>query len=226
MTQPWIVANWKMNGTGAQVFEAAETWQTTPTSANVVFCPPIALAHQVKISDSHFYLGGQTCHASASGAYTGHTSARMLKELGCTHVLVGHSEQRPCNVKGALMMAQEQGLIPIWCVGHRTSTPSTFDYIEECEHLSHTIMLERPDYLNHYMVAYEPLSAIGTGKPMNVDAANIIIQNIKKTCPVPVLYGGSVNAANIQDFLKISDGVLIGGMSLDIQEMKNILKTI
>lgn len=225
MSKPWIIANWKMNGTAAQVREAAEVWQSIESpSANLIFCPPVCWAHLVQAQAPNFYLGGQTCHSSASGPYTGHTSAAMLRELGCRYVLVGHSEQRPCNVRGALIQAHEHGLIPVWCVGHRSVSSPGFDYIEECEHLTRTIELERPPFTDGYMIAYEPLSAIGTGKPMDPDVVKVIVNHIKKLCQVPVLYGGSVNADNAHHFLQISDGVLVGGMSMDVPAMSSLMR--
>lgn len=223
MKNPWIIANWKMNGTADQVRAAAEDWQSIPTKASLIFCPPVCFAHLVDVHASHFHLGGQTCHEAASGAYTGHTSAAMLQELGCGYVLVGHSEQRPCNVRGALIQARSHGLTPIWCVGHRSTIPPKFDYIEECEHLTRTIELERPPFSDGYMLAYEPLSAIGTGNPMDPDVVKVIVDHLRRLCPVPVLYGGSVNTSNVDEFLSVSDGVLIGGMSLDVLAMSALL---
>lgn len=223
MKQKWIIANWKMNGTAEQVRMASDAWQSVASSANVIFCPPVGFAHVVKVTAPHFYLGGQTCHSAAFGPYTGHTSAAMLKELGCRYVLVGHSEQRPCDVRGALIAVHEQGLIPIWCVGHRVSIPSVFDYIEECEHLARTIDLEKPPF-SEYILAYEPLAAIGTGKPMDPDVVKVIVEHLQRLCGVPVLYGGSVNATNVDSFLAVSDGVLMGGMSLDVLAMQEILR--
>lgn len=228
---PWIVANWKMNGTADQVTLAAKTWQQQELSCRLIFCPPVCWAHRVETVQPNFYLGGQTCYSEASGAYTGHVSASMLKELGCTHTLVGHSEQRASgqqsqNVQKALTQAQQNGLTPIWCVGHRQPPLPAFDINEECDYITQTLHQERP-VGGIYMIAYEPISAIGTGKPLPPEHAAKIVRHIKTVCgDVSVLYGGSVSVDNIHAFLNVSDGVLIGSMSLNIDVMDILIRSL
>lgn len=222
--EKYIIANWKMNGTKAKVLEALETWEKVETKHRFIFCPPICWAH-LKQSDSQIKLGAQACHHKENGAYTGYISPLMLQELNCSYVLVGHSEQRPCPTQAILKAAYKHDIKPIWCIGHRESLPSAFNVEEEIQYLGEVLRTEKPDF-DDYIIAYEPLSAIGTGKPLETRYIKQIIDHLKSSFRIkqPILYGGSVNLENAKEVLDITDGILLGSASLDIELMCEILR--
>ena len=222
MKQLLIVANWKEN-----VVETTE-WVDVldlylpliPTDEKkVVICPPFTLLFEVKENidarNLHIAVGSQTISEFASGAHTGEESGDMLKEL-VTYVIIGHSERRKMGetnemVNEKIARAVEHGLIPIICVSNKEQT--------------HAIQI--PEQTKQAFVAFEPLDAIGTGKPENPEEANIVAGNIKRNVPnVRVLYGGSVNAENVHSFTsqELIDGVLVGGASLDPKAFSAIIQ--
>jgi triosephosphate isomerase len=169
-------------------------------------------------------LGAQDCHAQAEGAFTGDIAAGMLKEAGCAYVILGHSERRRDHgetdavIAQKLNTAQSAGLIPILCIGE---TLAEYEGGKTAEVLKRQLALIKAD--GTLIIAYEPVWAIGSGKtpkPAEIQAAHAVIKTVLGR-DTPVLYGGSVNAANLAEIVAIPEvsGVLVGGASRDLAAM-------
>ena len=233
---PILIANWKMNGTRQLAMEYASIVSAALDAAaqtvSFVFCTPfphIAAAKAGMPAASRLMLGAQNCHYQHDGAFTGEVSAAMLKDWGCTHVILGHSERRALGETDADILAKAKaaiaaGLTPVLCVGEGEK-----DYEK-----SHTIKVLdgqiagfRSLAVGSYCVAYEPIWAIGSGKTPKTSEIATAQQHIKSTLgsAVTVLYGGSVKLANIKEILKTEgvDGALIGGASLKAEDMKAMI---
>ncbi|MES2253041.1 MAG: triose-phosphate isomerase [Pseudomonadota bacterium] len=227
---PYIVSNWKMNGTKALLAEAIHSWQPAASSVKWIFCPPATLIAHTKACFPDIMLGGQDCSAEASGAFTGGISASQLMDVGAQYVIVGHSECRLHNndanadVAAKAMAAHSQGLIPIICIGESEEVylaGETLNFLKK--QLDESLKGVRGEFL----VAYEPIWAIGTGKTATNNDIEHVHRFLREQLPtVSLLYGGSVNAANTQAILEVNniDGVLVGGASLKIDDFTEILK--
>lgn len=224
-----IVGNWKMNTSRAEAkaLVTALLAQTTD-KVDMVVCPPnVWLADIAALTaDTALQLGAQDCHEAEKGAFTGNCSAAMLKEVGCRYVILGHSERRQYHqegnalVKAKAQAAMQQGLIPIICVGEveqeRLSNSQEFVVGQQ---LAESL----PDQMG-YVIAYEPVWAIGTGKTATIDDVRamhgfirqVLAKRIDQPEKVAILYGGSVKADNAAEILATVnvDGVLVGGASL------------
>jgi triosephosphate isomerase len=244
-----IAANWKMNTTPADAGELAATIasRTAEPSVERVICPPFVCLAAVgaALEGTGVAVGAQDVHPEAAGAYTGDTSAAMLAGLA-TWVIVGHSERRRDHgetdqlIARKLARAVEAGLRPILCIGE------TLEVRERGFDAASTLVLAQlwgaladhdPRILAAagLVIAYEPVWAIGTGlSARGSDAAAMTdtirgglrqIQWSEDADKLPVLYGGSVTAANIGEFLAEPsiDGALVGGASLKPDEMAGIV---
>jgi len=240
-----IVFNWKMEPSSFREVEKL-CKQLTILNSDIVIAPPFIYLHYLsKLKFSKISLCGQDCFWKNEGAYTGEISPLMLKNLGVKYVIIGHSERRTYLKETDEMIgkkvnaAVENNLIPILCVGETLE--------QRKKGLTKKIIknqLERDlksihnsKFIIHYsnfIVAYEPLWAIGTGKTCSVKKALEMTKFIKSfiihysSFAVPVLYGGSVDSQNIMDFLNCPDidGVLIGGASVKVKEIKKIIKNL
>ncbi|QKX02017.1 triosephosphate isomerase [Wolbachia endosymbiont of Dirofilaria (Dirofilaria) immitis] len=225
-----IVANWKMNGTRSSFvdFMGKLNNKSNRITSKLVICPPFTSLPDTIELNSNINIGAQNCHHKKYGSYTGEVSAKMLRELECTYVILGHSErvnEIDSEIKLKLEIAMESGLRPIVCVGEN---------VEDCKSgkTREVIAYQCKNRLlvyGEYIVAYEPLWAIGTGYvPSNDKIAEVI--EVIKSCVgnKQVIYGGSVNLENIGSLLSISDlsGVLIGSASLDFDYFYKILQQV
>lgn len=225
-----VIANWKMNADTAFSLDYAQKLKTLllpfAHDSNLIFCPPFPYITLLKQNFNSFSsIGGQNCHHKSSGAFTGEVSARMLQDLGCTHVILGHSERRQYNhetneiVRLKAESALSEGLIPIICVGENLTDREAGN--------AKSIVLEQlqdslPTNRASYMIAYEPLWAIGTGVVASLGEIAEMHASIHAYlmdvfgAPSPILYGGSVTEKNADEIMKIDhvDGVLVGGASL------------
>ena len=228
-----IAANWKMNLDKNSINSFINQLQSYKFSNNVKVCifPPIIyinFLHEL-VKNTQILIGGQNCHYNSSGAFTGEVSAVSLKECGCEYVILGHSERRMYNketnenIKKRAEFALQTKLKPIICVGENidirgNGTAKNF--------IKKQIIESLPEEFDELTIAYEPVWSIGTGKipnkyeiiEMHNNIKEIVYSKAKKN--VNVLYGGSVNQANIKDILSAGnvDGVLVGGSSLKIKE--------
>ncbi|OFW70526.1 MAG: triose-phosphate isomerase [Alphaproteobacteria bacterium RIFCSPLOWO2_01_FULL_45_8] len=233
--EKFIIANWKMNkGSALDLpFLTSLSKIPIPSSLTVIIAPPYTLiqAAQQVLDPTPFYLGAQDCSSQQSGPYTGDISASMLRECGCTAVILGHSERRQEHQETSAIIqkkaeaAAENGLLPIICVGETAEEHATG---QTAAVLERQIKESTPRKDFPFCIAYEPIWAIGTGQtpPLEeISRLHTIIKQYFRT-PKPVLYGGSVTPDNTKEVLSLSmvDGLLVGGASLDLEKFKTILE--
>lgn len=225
-----------MNGTVifAQTLLASIVDKKTLPLSEIVICPPFPLLHTVRdiICESHLHLGAQDCHHELSGAFTGNVSASLLNEIGCSFVIVGHSERRLHHyenntlIKEKAIAAITSNITPIICVGEnletRNSGQATSTVIKQ---LSECL----PDSRSSCIIAYEPIWAIGTGMSATDDNIAEMHKEIRDLVgtDTKILYGGSVNAKNAASIFTIDnvDGVLVGGASLQTDTFLDIINS-
>ena len=208
---PIIVPNWKMN---PATLDEAKILFNVVKQTGAVICPPFVYLTGFRFQVSGFRLGAQDCFWEEKGAFTGEISPQMLKNLGVEYVILGHSERRKyqketdATIKKKLIAALAAGLKPILCIDKISQLPK--------------------DVKEGFIVAYEPLFAIGTGKPCPPEQAEKMRLAIKKQVNSSVLYGGSVNSQNAADYIKKAhfDGLLVGGVSLKPKEFVDIVKIV
>jgi triosephosphate isomerase (TIM) len=243
-----IAANWKMNTTPADAGELALTIasRTRVPSVTRVICPPFVCLAAVRDAlvgaDDGIAVGAQDVHHELAGAFTGDVSAAMLVGLA-RWVIVGHSERRRDHAETdeiigrKLGRAVEAGLRPILCVGEQLADRDAGRATDVVGgQLAGALGSHDPEALTAagMVIAYEPVWAIGTGRNALGSDAGAMAETIRATMSrlgwadagdVPVLYGGSVTAANIGEFLAepAIDGALVGGASLKPDEMAGIV---
>lgn len=230
-----IAGNWKMNGLQASLAEVAgiaKGAQELPSSVKLAVCPPFTLIDRVAqaLDGTSVGLGGQDCHTAQSGAHTGETSAEMLKDLGAEYVIVGHSERRTDHGESNEVVAAKAeaairaGLTPIICVGETLAereSEQTLDVVNTQLAGSVPQSLENKGFV----VAYEPVWAIGTGLTPTTDQVKEVHQAMRKHleerfgeqgASTHLLYGGSVKPGNAAELMAVAnvDGALVGGASL------------
>lgn len=238
MRRKLVAGNWKMNGLQADCGFLSELSAQTPQipDVDVLLCPPATLlALMAQQKPDWMALGGQDCSPAASGAHTGDISAAMLADLGCTHVILGHSERRSDHhetsalVRTKAQAAVEAGLIPILCVGE------TLEQRESGSAVSVVTAQMRdslPDLAaDQIVIAYEPVWAIGTGLTASPEDAQAMHAALREAWPgsddqaLRILYGGSMNPGNAEALLAQPDidGGLIGGASLKAGQFAEII---
>lgn len=211
---------------------------------DVLLFPPIAYLSAVieRVKGSELSVGAQNIHAESSGAFTGEVAAEMVKDLGATHVLVGHSERRRWFGETDAIVAQKfsaavrAGLVPILCVGE-TSEQRDEGRAEQVvmTQLDAVVAAVGVTALQRALVAYEPVWAIGTGRsatPADAQSMHSAIRawirtlDAKVADELRVLYGGSITAANAAALFAGSDvdGGLVGGASLNAEQFENICR--
>lgn len=237
MRQTLVAGNWKMNGSlekNEALLEAIKAGASVG-DAEVLICPPsiyISQAAQL-LADSKVVWGGQNLSHEESGAFTGEISAAMLKDLGCSYVIVGHSERRALYAESDKLVADKYAaalaaaLKPILCVGELLQEREAGDTEKVvARQLDAVIEKVGIEAIAAGVIAYEPVWAIGTGKTASPEQAQEVHAFIRQRCAekdtavadkVQILYGGSVKSDNAaQLFAKPDiDGGLIGGASLE-----------
>ena len=245
MRRPLVAGNWKMNGSrteSAALLEGVKEGMSSASKAEVAVCPPyvlIPLAAE-KLADSVIVWGGQNLSVHKSGAYTGEVSGPMLKDYGCTYVIVGHSERRTLYGESDALVAEKYGaaqtvnLIPILCVGE-TLQEREANWTETVVARQLDAVIEKHGIgsFNSAVIAYEPVWAIGTGKTATPQQAQDVHRFIRACLAardkavadkVRILYGGSMKGSNAKELLAQPDidGGLIGGASLQVEEFLTI----
>ncbi|WP_425098366.1 triose-phosphate isomerase [Tropicibacter sp. S64] len=238
MRRKLAAGNWKMNGTKAALAELDAMAEAAKGDAEVLICPPATLVDAA--CGKGVLIGGQDCHAEASGAHTGDISAAMLKDAGATHVILGHSERRMDHdehdehVRAKCKAAWDAGLVVVLCCGEslaQREAQNTLDIIGG--QLAGSI----PDGATGHslVVAYEPIWAIGTGKVPTMDQIGEVHDFIRSRLEkrfgegvgrsVRLLYGGSVKPSNAAEIFAVSnvDGALVGGASLKAADFVPII---
>lgn len=245
MRAPMIAGNWKMNTTLAEasalVMEMKEGLERI-AGVEKVLCPPFLSLSLVKelLQGSSIKVGAQNMYFEEQGAYTGEISPLMLCGI-CEYVILGHSERRQYFgetdelVNRKVKAALAAGLTPILCVGERLEEKEA-ERTEEVVTRQVTGALRGIESLNGMVIAYEPVWAIGTGRAATGKGANATIGIIRETVAqlyskgiaqgIRILYGGSVTAANIAEFIGQHeiDGALVGGASLKAKEFLTIVE--
>ncbi len=243
---PMIAGNWKMHKTIPEAVELAKAIASAKRRSDVdaLLAPPFtALSAVAKaIEGSGVYLAGQNLHWAGQGAYTGEISAAMLKDAGCTHVIIGHSERRQlfgetdAGVNEKVIAALNAGLAPVVCVGETLEEREAEKTLKTIERqLWSAFQGVGADAFAPVVVAYEPVWAIGTGKTATPEQAQDVHDFIRRTLEkiynkgvaesTVILYGGSVKPDNIGDLMgrKDVDGALVGGASLKADVFLNII---
>ena len=242
-----IAGNWKMNKLPSETYDFVKEVvdATKGATCEVVCCTPyVCLAQAVKAAEgTHVKIGAENLHFEDKGAFTGEVSADMLKDLGVTYVIIGHSERRQYfaetdeTVNKKVVKALEKDLLPILCVGESLEEREagiTMDLI--------TIQIKKAfagisaDDAKKVVIAYEPIWAIGTGKTATDEQAEEVCAEIRKVLAslyddatakeITIQYGGSMNAGNAEGLLAKEniDGGLIGGASLKSADFAVIVK--
>ncbi len=248
MRQSIVMGNWKMNGSRSEGIELANAIIAGLNEGDkgIAVCVPTVYLSDIEkvVKDTPLALGAQNVADHASGAYTGETSASMLKECGCSYALVGHSERRSYygdtneSVAARFCQAQTEGIIPVLCIGEtleQRESDTTFAVIDE--QLNAVIEMAGIDALAKCVIAYEPVWAIGTGKTASDEQAQevhkyirgqIAAKNQSIADNVQIVYGGSVKPGNAKAIFAMPDidGGLIGGASLDATSFLAIYKAI
>jgi triosephosphate isomerase (TIM) len=233
-----VAGNWKMNGTTVSLEEArllAGMLKDVRLKCDVMLCPPATLITTIRavIKGAGIGLGGQDCHWHANGAHTGDISPEMLKDAGCSAVIVGHSERRADHGETDEMVrlkaeaAHRAGLTAIICIG---------ETLEERK-ASHTLAVISRQLKGsipagttpaNTVIAYEPVWAIGTGlTPTLAEVAEVHGSIRDKTdAAMRILYGGSVKPANAVELMSVANvnGALVGGASLKAADFIGIIK--
>ena len=229
-----IVANWKCNPTTLKeaklLFNSVKNGVKNIKNVEVVICPPFIYLSNIQHLKSDIQFGAQDCFWEQNGAFTGEISPSMLKDLGVDYVIIGHSERRKYQQEKDSMIykkieaALKRGLKPILCI----------DKTSQIRKLQRSVKMNEVHRLKKdfwgAIIAYEPLFAIGTGKPCSIDKAKKMRIAIKKKLNknIPILYGGSVDSQNARDYVKKAgfQGLLVGGASLNAQEFIKIVKNV
>ncbi|MBE7185500.1 MAG: triose-phosphate isomerase [Methylobacterium mesophilicum] len=242
--RPLVAGNWKMNGTEEALREIhairAGFMSGLDAETEALLCVPATLVTRAAsiLDGSPVAVGGQDCHAKASGAHTGDVSAEMLKDAGAKYVIVGHSERRTdhgekdSDVHGKAEAAWRGGLIAIICIGETEAerkANATLDVLTRQIGGS----LPRAAIASTTVIAYEPVWAIGTGltpTAQDVERAHAHLRSElvrllgEEGNKVRILYGGSVKPANAVELLGVTnvDGALVGGASLKATDFLGI----
>jgi triosephosphate isomerase (TIM) len=244
--RPLVAGNWKMNGTMKSLGEVAQLVDMVKgmrMRCDVMICPPATLIAPMArlVASTSIKLGGQDCHTEVQGAYTGDISAHMLRDAGCSGVIVGHSERRAAYgesdtlIKHKATAAHRAGLAAIICIGEtleERKAGRTLDIV--------TGQLEGslPDSATaaDTILAYEPVWAIGTGLTPTLEEVAEVHEVIRARLrgalgeaegdAVAILYGGSVKPGNAADLMSVSDvnGALVGGASLKAADFMGIIQ--
>jgi triosephosphate isomerase len=249
VTRKFLIAgNWKMNGSLAesrQLVAALRAGVAARASARMLLCPPYVYLPAVRewLAGSEIALGAQNVADKAgAGAYTGEVSGAMLRDVGCSHVIVGHSERRALYgesdgvVAAKFGRALEAGLVPILCVGETLAEREagrTRDVV--ARQVEAVVAAAGIAAFANAVVAYEPVWAIGTGRtatPEQAQEVHTFIRGILAgrdatiAARLSILYGGSVKGANARNLFAMDDidGGLVGGASLVAAEFLEIFR--
>lgn len=234
-----LCANWKMNKNPDEARTyIRQVTQMLPLKVQkqfVFFAPAFTLsALGEELASSSFGWGAQNCHFEEKGAFTGENSPMVLKQMGATHCLVGHSERRQLFFEDEKLIYKKvrallrYSLHPVICVGESAEERKRGDSFRVVEKQLSSI-LKKLVFPDSVCIAYEPIWAIGGGQSAQPDQIFDMQQYIRQLCEseekkMCFLYGGSVNEKNAKELFQISgvDGFLVGGASLDPQKFFNL----
>ncbi len=242
-----IAGNWKMNllpVPAEELVVGIKEKLINKKNLEVVVIPQSCMIPLVKewTIDSAIQVGGQNCSDELAGAYTGETSAELLRTLGCGYCLVGHSERREMFEESNDLVGQKaqtlisMNITPIVCIGETLEERESSRHFEKILEQVKTVYDQvDQDAWSRIVIAYEPIWAIGTGKTATKEQANEIHQFIRKeirqiggdiiASSTSILYGGSAKPSNAEELLNQSDidGLLVGGASLSAGDFSHII---
>ncbi len=244
-----IAGNWKMHKTSAEtrsyIKDLASALAEIKPDCEVIVAPPFT-SLDVAVTEAKgtdIIVAGQNLHWEEKGAFTGEIGAPMLKEIGCSHVIIGHSERRQYfgetdeTVNLKIKAAMKHDLIPIFCLGeslNERESGKTFEVLKK--QLVGGIGELRPPQPKHFVIAYEPVWAIGTGRTATPEQAQEVHAFLRKELTallgkdfadsVRILYGGSIKPDNTRTLMNCEDidGGLVGGASLKVHDFLGIIK--
>ena len=228
-----VAANWKMYFSIGEAQSVAERIaEVVDNKTEVIVCPPFVFLDRLSevFLDTPIKLGAQNMYFEEKGAFTGEISPVMLKSVGSEYVILGHSERRhifgegDIDIHKKVVSAIEHGLKPILCVGE-TLAQRKDDKAKDVVERQIITALDGVD-LSGVVVAYEPVWAIGTGVPADLNTVSEMHTFIRGLVEgVPILYGGSVKDKNAYELAQINDvdGFLVGSASLDTDTFKKII---
>ncbi len=242
-----IAGNWKMNLSLEEAISLAKEIANGVLDIedrDILIAPPFPYLYPINLvlRDSRLYLGAQNMHWEKTGAFTGEVSGLMLKDVGCTHVIIGHSERRiifqetDSQIAKKVDLALEIGLYPILCVGEKLEQREGGQTFTVVKTQLEGAIGNRDDIPDSFVIAYEPVWAIGTGRTATPSQAQEVHSFIRewlkqkfgeeKAFAVRILYGGSVKPENIKDLMSEEDidGVLVGGASLKPDSFLKIIR--
>lgn len=250
MRKPFVAGNWKMNTDSHSSVDLARgiadgALELAGQSVDVALCPPFVYLQGVvaAVSSSSVVVGAQDIYFEAKGAFTGEISASMLKDVGCTYALCGHSERRHVmgetdeSVNKKVTAAFAGGLLPILCVGELQAEregSQTEDVITR--HVKEGLAGLSAEKASAVTIAYEPVWAIGTGltaTPQQAQEVHAFIRNLLADLydsglaeEIRILYGGSVKPGNAGELMGCEDidGALVGGASLKTDDFLGIIQ--
>ncbi|PAV08333.1 triose-phosphate isomerase [Arsenophonus sp. ENCA] len=246
MRHPLVMGNWKLNGSTKMVEELIGNLRNelnNVTGCDVAIAPPALYLVQAKqaLTGSKIALGEQDVDVNLSGAFTGDTSAEMLKDIGAKYIIIGHSERRTYHQESDEFIARKfavlksQRLTPVLCIGESEQENSAGKTEQVCARQIDAVLNSLgASAFENSVIAYEPIWAIGTGKsatPAQAQAVHKFIRDhIAKQNPaiaeqVIIQYGGSVNASNAAELFSQPDidGALVGGASLKADAFATIV---
>jgi len=247
MIKPFIAANWKMHKmVGESVYFAKQLSAefSEVNDRDIIIAPSYTALYPVaeELKESSVHLSAQNMHWGEKGAFTGEVSAGMLVDAGCRYVILGHSERRTLfgekdsDINKKIKTALKFGLKPIFCIGEtldERSSQKTFEVIERQIRKGLNNILS--DDIRQFIIAYEPIWAIGTGKTATDEQAEEAHRYIREMIAdlfgenagtdIRIIYGGSVNQENIGGFMNQPNinGALVGGASLDFESFASII---
>nr|AZL94309.1 triosephosphate isomerase [Nephromyces sp. MMRI] len=242
----WIGGNWKCNGAKESNSSRLEQLNQAPLPASsvdvVIFPTFIHIDNAVNTLSANYVVGAQNCSITNDGAFTGEVSAAMLKDIGATWVLCGHSERRQLYGETNEIVADKMakvlstGLKAVVCIGETLEERQAGKTLEVCKTQLGAIFAKVSDW-SKIVIAYEPIWAIGTGVVASPETAQEVHEELRNllskevsaevASATRIVYGGSVNAANSTDLISKADidGFLVGGASLK-PEFAQIVKNV
>lgn len=249
MKRPLIIANWKLNGKIKEIKKSIKNLINQLNNfnkCNIAIAPPLIYLMMVKklLHKKKIEVCAQNVDIHLSGSHTGDISAEMLKDIGVKYVIIGHSERRIFHNESDDLIAlkfnaiKSQNLIPVLCIGESKEENKNGIVKEVCIRQINVILKKfNVSFFKNTVIAYEPIWAIGTGKPPSSNYVQFIhkfIRNyFKKINPkiskkIIIQYGGSINLKNAFEFLiqPDIDGLLIGKESMNIKNFSSIINSI
>ena len=244
MNKKYLIANWKMNKTLVEsdiFFDFFLKKPLTIPKTQIIFCPPFTGLFNISntLKGTEIEVGAQNVYFKENGAFTGEISTKMLRDCGCVWVILGHSERRHIFLEEEKLIRRKlenvlmNGLSPVLCVGEtieQRESGGTFKVL--FNQISSALKNLNNINLKNFIIAYEPVWAIGTGKVATgpiINQTHVFIKEILNklnfdNSKIPLIYGGSVKPDNAKELICLEnvDGFLVGGASLDPDIFYNI----